>query len=388
MDYSGVLLIILFLGLGAALIINRQQAARAHTHTLTIESLQQTMNNTQGMLQLSRSQMINLANVTFDAIILINSQKKITLMNDAAHAIFDVESQGGVQTLIAVTRHHQLDSMVDKVLTSGESLDDQLDINGRSYKVRVTRLDSGNVALALQDVTELLRLTRARRDMVANISHELRTPISSIRLLVDTLSQNIGRNPERDTRLLGKIENETNSLQHLTEELHDLSMIESGRAIMRMINTPFNIIAHDAIGRMTAQLEQRKMEIVNEIPEDVVVLADPDQTRRVLTNLISNAIKFSPSGGKITFNAERTDSMVTIRVSDTGPGIPPGERNRVFERFYQVDMARTGGTQGGGSGLGLSIAKHIIEAQGGKIWAEAAVPHGTSICFTLPQAEQ
>ncbi len=240
--------------------------------------------------------------------------------------------------------------------------------------------------MALQDITELRRLTRARRDMVANISHELRTPISSIRLLVDTLNQNIGRNPDRDTRLLGKIATETDSLQYLTQELHDLSMIESGKAIMRMVEIPFNTIAHNAIERMTAQIEKKKIALTNTIPEEVRVLADPDQTRRVLTNLISNSVKFTPSGGNITFSALASESMITIRVADNGAGIPLQERTRIFERFYQVDSARSSGPQGGGSGLGLSIAKHIVEAHGGQIWAEAAEPHGTCICFTLPQA--
>lgn len=387
MDFGGVLIIVLLLGMGAALLFNRRQAAGARANALALETLQRTMSQTQGMLQLSKNQMNNLANVTFDAVIVVDRQKHITLFNETARDVFRVEAENPPQTLMALTRHHQLEAMVDKVLTGADPLEDQLEITGKWFKVRVTQLDSGNIALALQDVTELLRLTRARRDMVANISHELRTPISSIRLLVDTLSQNIGRNPERDTRLLGKIAKETDSLQFLTEELHDLSMIESGRAIMRMVQTPFNAIARDAISRMTAQLDQRKMEVINEIPDNLRVLADPDQTRRVLTNLISNAVKFSPSGSKIKFDAEPTGSMVTIRVSDTGPGIPPNERTRVFERFYQVDSSRTGGPQGGGSGLGLSIAKHIIEAQGGKIWADAAVPHGTCINFTLPQAE-
>ncbi len=389
MEFGGVLLILLLVVLGITLNLNYREAQRRHAHEVAIERLQSNLNSTLSALETMRDQMLSIANVTFDAIIVIDKQRHVTLMNDAARSLFQIEAPPAsalTQTLMAVTRHHQLDGLVDKALERHEPLEDQLEINGRWYKVRVTQLETGTIVLALQDVTELLRLTRARRDMVANISHELRTPISSIRLLVDTLSQNIGRNPERDTRLLGKIGNETDSLQYLVEELHDLSMIESGRAIMRMVETPFNDIARDAINRVVTQVEQKKLELSNQIADDICVLADPDQTRRVLTNLISNAVKCTPSGGKITFSAERGDSMVTIQVTDTGPGISPSERSRVFERFYQIDTARSGSPQGGGSGLGLSIAKHIIEAQGGKIWAEGALPHGTRICFTLPRA--
>jgi len=175
-------------------------------------------------------------------------------------------------------------------------------------------------------------------------------------------------------------------LQNLVQELHDLSMIESGRALMRLIEIPLIAITLDAIGRMTAQIEKKKINIVNTISGDIIVLADPDQTRRVLTNLISNAVKFTPSGGTLTFSAKERDGQVTVRVSDTGTGIPVHERKRVFERFYQIDNART--NVQGGSGLGLSIAKHIIEAQGGTIWVEGIEPQGACLCFTLSNADR
>src|SRR5262249_34316743 len=134
------------------------------------------------------------------------------------------------------------------------------------------------------------------------------------------------------------------------------------------------------------------LEFVSQIPSDLLVLADPEQTRRVVTNLLHNSVKFTPSGGKIIFEASENSQMATIRARDTGIGIPPQERTRIFERFYQVDTARTAktGGHGSGSGLGLSIAKHIIEAQGGRIWAEGAPsdgPGGACIMFTIPLAD-
>src|SRR5205807_6895257 len=128
-----------------------------------------------------------------------------------------------------------------------------------------------------------------------------------------------------------------------------------------------------------------KLEIVTKIPDTLEVLADPEQTRRVIVNIIHNAVKFTPSGGQIRFTSTRRGQMATIRITDSGPGIPPKDRTRIFERFYQADVARTGAD--GGSGLGLSIAKHIVEAQGGTIWAEGADPHGACIAFTIPLAD-
>jgi len=151
-----------------------------------------------------------------------------------------------------------------------------------------------------------------------------------------------------------------------------------------MIETPLNLVIRDALSRMSSQLESRPLTIENTIPDSLIVLADPDQTRRVLTNLISNSLKFTAPGGRITFAAEANESTATIRMSDTGIGIPPSERKRIFERFFQVDSARSGNSSG--SGLGLAIAKHIIEAQGGTIRAEAGELQGTTIVFTLSVA--
>ena len=329
----------------------------------------------------------------FDAVLVIDKDQRLVALNQAARALFNVDSTAIGETLMAVTHHHELDLLAQNGLTNRETLDTQITIDERTFRVRRTLINTAGAAtlvLTLQDISELLRLARARRDMVANFSHDLRTPISSIRLLVDTLMNNFGRNPERDARLLGKIAGETDSLEHMTQELIDLSMIESGRAIIRMVPVQFSKIMQDAVEIMGTQIEQKKLELVTHIPSDLLVLADPDQTRRVVTNLIHNSAKFTPPGGQIIFEATTDAQAATIRARDTGIGIPPQERTRIFERFYQVDTARTGktGGQGSGSGLGLSIAKHIIEAQGGRIWAEGA-PSGSGACivFTIPLAD-
>jgi two-component system phosphate regulon sensor histidine kinase PhoR len=289
---------------------------------------------------------------------------------------------------MSLTRHHELDAMVASVLRGETLLENQLEVADRTFRVRVALMPAQRrpcAVMVLQDISELLRLTRARREMVANISHDLGTPISNIRLLVDTLTTNFGRNAERDRNQLGKIASATDSLEHMTRELLDLSMIESGQAIIRMVPVKFTDVLRNAFSVMATQIEQKKLELITEVPDDLMVLVDPEQTRRVITNLLHNSVKFTPTGGQIKFVATRSDGMATIRVTDTGPGIPPQDRTRVFERFYQVDTSRTG--QAGGSGLGLAIAKHIIEAQGGKIWAEAGIPSGACIVFTIPLVE-
>jgi len=350
-----------------------------------ITKLEADLESYKGQVDALQQRMTALADATFDALIVVDAQHRVVSINQVARDLFKHKEK----TLIGVTRNHELDALVDNVLKGEPRLETQVEIENRSFRVRSTRFESAGgveVILVLQDVTELLRLARARRDMVANFSHDLRTPISSIRLLVDTLSQNLGRNPERDARLVGRIAGETDSLQHMTQELIDLSMIESGRAIIRMVQVEFSAILREAFNMMGTQVEQKKLNVVNKIPDDLRVLADPEQTRRVIANIMHNAVKFTPSGGKITFSAKCGKQMATIYIKDTGHGIPPQDRARIFERFYQVDTARS--DNAGGSGLGLSIAKHIIEAQGGKIWAEATEPHGACICFTIPLADK
>lgn len=387
---GAVWLIIVFVGIVFFLVIRlRRMAEKFSESKVEMNLLRHDVERKSQHLQQMRDQNSVVADSAFDALLVIDSDHRVTLINQTARDLFAVKEQSAGQTLMSVSRNHELDAFAEGLLRGDRTFETQIEIGDRSFRIRGTLIPGPgrpNIALALQDISELLRLTRARREMVANFSHDLRTPISSIRLNIDTLMQNFGRNPERDLKLLGRMAAETDSLQHITQELIDLSMIESGKAIIRMVPVNFADILHQAFEIMGTQIEGKKLELVNQIPEDLHVLIDPEQTRRVIMNVMHNAVKFTPQGGQIIFTATCSAQMATIRIRDTGRGIPPHDRTRIFERFYQVDTARTG-HPGGGSGLGLSIAKHIIEAQGGKIWAEAGIPNGACICFTIPLAE-
>jgi two-component system, OmpR family, phosphate regulon sensor histidine kinase PhoR len=392
MTLTDLALVILAGSVVVLLLVLRNRAQKLRALNVEFAMIRRDLGKSQEWLQLSRAFFENLAGTTFDGLLIVDRDRRVTVINPAGCEMFGVKDQIQAvgQTLMTVTRNHELDALVEGVLRGETGLETQIEINERAFRVRAHQTKGTvqpNAVIALQDISELLRLTRARREMVANFSHDLRTPISSIRLLVDTLTHHFGRNGERDLRLLGKIAGETDSLQHMTVELIDLSMIESGRAIIRMVPVTMGEILGDAFSVMATQIEQKKLELVNEIPDDLRVSADPEQTRRVVTNVIHNSLKFTPPGGQIRFTVSCANQMATIRIQDTGPGIPPQDRTRIFERFYQVDTARTGGQGTNGSGLGLSIAKHIIEAQGGKIWAEAGIPNGACICFTISLAD-
>jgi two-component system phosphate regulon sensor histidine kinase PhoR len=340
-----------------------------------------------------------LADVLFDPLLIFKVNTApftLIMLNTAAAQLFEIEpSAAQGRTVMQVTRHHEIDALVKALAEGHEQPETQIMIEDSTFRMRGGCLGAAGerlVVIALQDITELLRLARARRDMVANFSHDLRTPLSSIKLLIESLQMNLGRNPERDHKLLAKLAGEADSLHHMTQELIDLSMIESGRAIMRLVPTRALDVIESAFKVMETQFDQKRLRAIYDVPADLWILADADQIRRVLTNLLHNAVKFTPAEGQITCTAHAVgDESAQIEVTDTGIGIPPHERTRIFERFYQVDSARTGGggsANRSGTGLGLAIAKHIVEAHGGRIWAEGGLPPtGARLCFTLPLAE-
>jgi two-component system phosphate regulon sensor histidine kinase PhoR len=247
-------------------------------------------------------------------------------------------------------------------------------------------------AVVIEDLTELRRLERARRDFVANISHELRTPLASVRLLAETLEDAVDTDPEQAQVFVEKIENEIGHLNALVAELLDLSRIESGQTAMAIEPVQAEQLVREVMARMLPQAQRHRVSLRTEIEQgQVLVSADVKQIARVLVNLVHNAIKFTPSGGSVVIGTHAQGSgLQAFFVRDTGVGIPPEDLPRIFERFYKVNRARSKadfiGPGGGGSGLGLAIARHVIEAHGGRIKAESIPGQGSTFTFTLPKS--
>jgi two-component system phosphate regulon sensor histidine kinase PhoR len=253
-------------------------------------------------------------------------------------------------------------------------------LNGTTYMARTALLAGGGLVLALQDVSQVQRLGRARRDFVANISHDLRTPLASIRLLVETLQAGAISNALVASDMLNKISLEVDALSQLARELLDLALIESGQMPLKLQPTDLRELARTQVERLGPQTQQKQQTLEVDIPGGLCALADGEMIGRVLSNLLHNACKFTPEGGRISVRARRDGEDVTLLVTDTGPGIPPEDLARIFERFYKVDRARGQS----GTGLGLAIARHIVEGHGGRIWAESRLGHGATFSFTLP----
>lgn len=331
-----------------------------------------------------------------EPVILLAPDRTVLHLNPAATTLFarleNTDWAGGAragagQTLIVVARSVELDELAAHALAGGDDLDRQVLLNGQPYRARaVVAADAAGekhgVVLVLQDLSAVQQLGRARRDFVANISHELRTPLTSIRLLLDGLLSGAVRNAGGTQTALQKIETEVLLLEQLARELLDLAQIESGQALVRLVPTPVAQLVAETVERLAPQAARKHQTVSVETPPDLVALADAAQVSRALGNLLHNAIKFTPPEGQVWVRARAADGDVMIEVADTGPGIPPEDLPRVFERFFRGDRSR----RGGGTGLGLAIAKHVVEAHGGRIWAESEgrPGRGAVFRFTLP----
>ena len=247
--------------------------------------------------------------------------------------------------------------------------------------------------ILIEDLTELRRLERVRRDFVANISHELRTPLASVRLLAETLEEAIDTDPEKAQIFVERIQNEVEHLTDLVSELLELSRIESGQMPMIIEPVESEQLVREVMARMLPQAQRYRVTLRTEVQQGkMLVAADSKQIARVLVNLIHNAIKFTPSGGVVVIGTQLQPGgkSQNFYVRDTGVGIPAEDLPRIFERFFKVNRARSKihatGPGGGGSGLGLAIARHVVEAHGGRITAESVVGQGSTFAFTLPIA--
>ena len=339
--------------------------------------------------QESKALSASISDLSFDIVLLLDEDLSVVMANRRAQRLLGDSNPIG-ECLKDLVESPELFSLAQLALYEDESLEEQFVIKGTNFRARTQVIKPGQtqrfIGIGMQDISELVSLNRARRDLVANISHELRTPITRIRLIIEGLFLEADK-PKRKASIqsLKEIAMETDALLWLAQELLDLSMIESGEAILRLVKTPLKQVVDDAIERLESQAAMKALKIVSHVPQKYEVLCDADQLKRVLGNLLHNAIKWSPQAEAITITASEQVDEITVSIFDNGPGVPDELRNRVFERFYQADTSRSGDE---GTGLGLAICKHIIEAHGGRIWAEGnSQGKGGHFLFTVLKAD-
>lgn len=364
----------------------RERATRAHLDQAlrARAELSAKCDELAGALREVRGQLDSLGSANLDAVLLVDKNRQIVWGNQMAWDMFDQGRPAIGKTFIAFVQDYELNQAVLDALEGHRPIVRQTAMNGRTLRILAAPDDAtGGLAVAIEDVTELQRLGRARRDLIANISHELRTPLANIDLAAQTLRRGGARDTAFTRRLLDQISVQVQALSQLSQEMMDLAQIESGQSYLKLLPTEVEPLIRESVVNLLPQAAMKGQHMSVLAPDGLLVLVDEQQVRRVIGNLVHNAIKFTPEGGIISISAEAvSDDDVELSVSDSGPGIPEEERERVFERFYKQDRARTKG----GTGLGLAIAKHIVEGHGGRIWIDGSPGQGAIFCLTLPRA--
>jgi two-component system phosphate regulon sensor histidine kinase PhoR len=347
------------------------------------EQLRSTVTELERVRARLEATLVNLS----DGVIITDERGHVVLANDSALAMLAARGAVVGEPVVEVARDHELADMVDQALMTPGGADERLIRHGISQLVlqaSARRLDATGERIGvvvLRDVTELRRLEGVRRDFVANVSHELRTPLTSIRALVETLEAGALHDPEVSTDFLARIVSEVDRLAQIVDELLDLARLESGRIHLAVEPVAPESLVRRVVQRMAPQTAGAGLTVEFSVAaETPMITADRARVDQVLLNLVHNAAKFTPSGGKITLQAFAVDGAVEFQVRDTGIGVSQSELPRLFERFYKTDRAR----RSTGTGLGLAIAKHIVQAHGGSIWAEPNQGGGTVFAFRLP----
>ncbi len=285
-----------------------------------------------------------------------------------------------VQVLAAGAQRIAAGDLETRIPTHGA---DELAQLGATFNEMMVRLR--------ESLDQQKRSEQARRDLVANVAHDLRTPLTAVQVAVEALETGVAEDEATKKRCLTAISRETRHLSRLIDDLFALSQLEAGQLELKPEKLYLEDIVQDCLTGLMPQVEQQGIALKVNLPATLPsVWADRLATRRVLSNLLQNALAFTPTGGRITVHGTLVADGMRVEVSDTGPGIPsqdlepgPDGQPRIFQRFYRGDEARSGG----GAGLGLAIAKELVQAQGGHIEAASTVGEGTTIGFTLPRGE-
>ena len=338
----------------------------------------------------AKAQQQVLFNSMLEGLLLLDRNRKIYLANRAFKSLFGLKVELRGKTVLEALRVHELDDLVNQVEAEGQVLNYELklpDLSERWLQVNAAAISNSTgeregTILVFHDLTRLKQLERTREEFVANVSHELRTPLSLIKGYVETLLDGARNNPEVAQRFLKIIERNTQRLDLLIQDLLTISALESERITLSLHPTSLRPLADKIFADLHARAETKHIELINEMPE-LTAMADANRVDQVLANLVDNAIKYGRAQGKVKVGGKEVDGRtIEVYVRDDGPGIPPEALDRVFERFYRVDKARS--RDQGGTGLGLSIVKHIVQAHGGKVWVESDFGKGATLFFTLP----
>ena len=351
------------------------------------------LNASIGVLTDERNRSAAILGSMIEGVAVISEGERILFSNRAFSRILGLQDAGEIEgrPLLEVARQSDLLAAIKMALGGQEQVTSEIavgTVRPRSFAITAAPVQATShkgAVLVLHEITELRRLERVRQDFVANVSHEFRTPLTAIQGFAETLLSGALEDPTNRRRFVEIIREHAMRLARLTEDLLNLSRIEAGQ--LKLEFRPVSVAQLIDSCMETAQLKAvpKQLSLAVHLPADLPpVRGDSNSLQEVLQNLLDNALQYTPAGGKIEVSALSTDRRVVVTVADTGIEIPQVEQERIFERFYRVDAARS--REAGGTGLGLSIARHIMEAHGGQLWVESAVGEGSRFHFSIPIA--
>ena len=326
-----------------------------------------------------------------EGLLLLDDRGRIQLANRAFLNLFGLNADPRGRTIIEALRLHELAALVTSLDAQKQVLGYELKLPGLTERwlqinaaaIFVSHGERHGTVLVFHDLTRLKQLESARQEFVANVSHELRTPLSLIKGYAETLLDGARDNPEVATRFLQTIDRNAERLRLLIEDLLTISEFESGRVKLNLQNVALAPVVAKVLEDFKARAAAKSTTLLNRAP-NLAVRADINRLEQVLGNLVDNAIKYGRAQGTVTVGGSATErGQVEVLVQDDGPGIPPEALERVFERFYRVDKARS--REQGGTGLGLAIVKHLVQSHGGRVWATSELGRGTTFYFVLSQ---
>lgn len=323
-----------------------------------------------------------------EGVMVVNSQGRVQLVNRAARAMLALDDATVGGHYLESVRHPGIAALLTDTLEGRQPPHLELSparTPGRRLVARATPVSAPSVTgavLVLHDITDLRRADQVRRDFVANVSHELRTPLTAIRGYVEALTDDPASVEDR-ARFLDVIARHVSRMERLVRDLLRLAGLDARQEPVEQSTCPLPGLLAGAIADLATIIESRRQEVtIGVAPEVTTVRTDPQKLQDAIRNLVENAVNYSPEGTRIRLDARQNGDRVAITVSDEGPGIPESDLERVFERFYRVDKARS--RESGGTGLGLSIVKHLIDVLGGQVWAANRPEGGAVFTISLP----
>lgn len=361
---------------------------------VTFNQLAEQIEETQDAMESERNRLNSVLSHMSDGVVATDRRGKVITINDMALSLLGISKEAAIGQNILNLLDIEKDYTLRKILESTEELliERKESKYGDTMIIRVEfsmiRRESGFISglvAVLHDVTEQEQNERDRREFVSNVSHELRTPLTSMRSYIETLSEGAWQDQEMAPRFLKITLDETDRMIRMINDLLDLSRMDNGNLKLNIEMVNFNELVNFVLDRFDVIIanSEKKYRIVREFTQrPLFVEVDTDRMIQVIDNIMNNAIKYSPDGGKITVRLMETHNNVILSITDQGLGIPKKDISRIFERFYRVDKARA--RKQGGTGLGLAISKEVVKALGGTIWATSIENYGSTFYISLP----